>query len=499
MRLNILIGGKAGQGANELALLVGEILAEKGYWIFNYRDYGSFIRGGHNFNILCVSDKKIESFDWQVDIILALDDKTLEMHKKNLRKNGKIMKLKEDFGKATNMAYAASLLCYLGIEKQELVRKIKEKFDEKWWKEDINAAEHGYCLKDRIKLEKSDGKKRELISGGQAVALSARNSGLNFYFGYPMTPATNVLNHLAGMQDSNLKVWESWEEIEAVNAAIGASYAGKIAMTGSSGGGFDLMTEALSFQGMAEIPLVVYLASRPGPSTGVPTYSSQQDINLALNAGHGEFPRIVVMPGDIEEAYLLTNQVMIMAEKFNCLSIILSDKHLAESEFTIDKLPEIKKIKVGRKIPGKEIVKTASYEHLDNGDTTETAEGTLAGMERRLKKQEEIAKEVKRLETYKIFGKGDKLFITSGSTKGAVLDYITEHGGKLLQLLYLEPFPDIKKELDKTTEIIVVEQNSTAQLANLIKSRTCTNKKIKSILKYDGRPFTPDDIAGGLK
>ena len=497
MRLNILFGGKAGQGTNEIALLVGEILAEKGYYVFNYRDYGSLIRGGHNFNILCISENPVQSFDWKVDILLALSDKIIELHEKDLKKGGRIIALKEDFGKSTNMAYAASLLCYLGIDKQELIKKIKEKFDEKWWKEDIAAAEAGYCLKDRIKLEKPDGKKKILITGGEAVAKSAKNSGLNFYFAYPMTPATNVMNFLAGMSDSNMKFWQSGNEIEAVNAAIGASFAGKISMTGSSGGGFDLMTEALSFQGMSEIPLTVYLSSRPGPGTGVPTYSMQSDIKLALYAGHGEFPRVVVMPGDVEESVILTNQAMQLAEKFGCLSIIMSDKHLAESEFTIEKLPEIKQINITRKIPGKQIVKASSYEHLENGDTTEEAGDTLIGMNKRLGKEKEIEKEVSKLETYKVYGFGSKLFITSGSTKGAVLDYINQHGGKMLHLLYLSPFPNIETEMKKVKEVYVVECNSTGQLAELITAKTCM--KVKKILKYDGRPFTPDEIKEGVK
>lgn len=496
MRLNILFGGKAGQGANEISLLVGEILAEKGYFIFNYRDYGSLIRGGHNFNILCVSEKPIMSFDWRVNVLMALDDKTLDKHKNNLEKNCKIIRLKDDFGKSTNMAYAGALLCYLGIDKKLLIEKIKEKFDEKWWQEDIRAVEAGYCLTDRIKLPVSDGKKRKLMNGGEATAKSMKESGLNFYFAYPMTPATNVMHYLASMQDNNFKLVESFEEIEAVNAALGASYAGKIAMTGSSGGGFDLMTEALSFQGMSEVPLVVYLASRPGPSTGVPTYSSQQDINLALYSGHGEFPRIVVMPGDCEECYLLANQVMHLAEKFKTLGIIMSDKHLAESEYVIDKLPEIKPVKINRKIPGKEIVRASSYEHLENGDTIEDAENTIKGMERRLEKQKEINDEIAKLETYRVFGKGDKIFISSGSNKGAIFDYINQHGGKFIHLLYLEPFPNISKEL-KGKEIYVVEQTSTGQLAKLVECKT--GMKVKKILKYDGRPFTPADIVEGMK
>ena len=496
MRLNILFGGKAGQGANEIAELVGEILTEKGYYVFNYRDYGSLIRGGHNYNILCISNKPIASHDWQVDILLALDDRTLKEHKQNLKKDTKIIKLDKDFGKATNMAYAATLLCYLGIDKEILIKKIKQKYDKKWWKIDIEAAGAGYCLKDRIKLEKSDNKGKILMSGGKSVALAAKQSGLNFYFAYPMTPATSVLHELAGMQDNNLVVWQSGNEIEAVNAALGASFAGKLSMTGTSGGGFDLMSESLSFQGISEIPLTVYLASRPGPGTGVPTYSMQQDINVTLYAGHGEFPRIVAIPGDPEEAMILTNQALSLAEKFNTLSIILSDKHLAESEFTLESLPNIQPIKINRKIPGKsnQIIKASSYEHLSNGDTTESAEQTIIGMNRRNAKLENIKKEMQKIKTYKIHGNKDsnKLFISAGSTKGAILDYIKQNNYKFLQLLYISPFPDITAELNKAKEIIVVETNSTAQLAQLIKQQT--TKPIKSILKYNARPFTPGDI-----
>lgn len=497
MRLNILFGGKAGQGVNEISILVGEILAEKGYYVFNYKDYGSLIRGGHNFDILCVSEKPVHSFDWKVDIVVALDDKTAEIHKNKECKDCKIFRLKEDFGKSTNIFYAATLLCYLGIDKHLLIQQIKHKFEEKWWKEDLAAVEAGYCLTERMKIEKSDGKRRSIINGGKATALSMKESGLNFYFAYPMTPATNLLQYLAAMSDSKLKTIEAFEEIEAVNSAIGASFAGKLAATGTSGGGFDLMTEALSFQGQIEVPLVVYLASRPGPSTGLPTYSCQSDINLALNAGHGEFPRVVVCPGDIEESVILTNQAMDLSEKFNCLSILLSDKHLAESEFVVSKIPEVKPIKVKRKIPGKEIVRVNSYEHLENGDTIEDSKNSIRGMERRLKKFEQIEQAVSKLQTYKVYGKGEKLFITTGSTKGAVLDYINQHGGKLLHIMYLAPFAEIGKELKSAKEICVVECNSTGQLAELIKSKFCVD--VKKILKYDGRPFTPAEIKEAVR
>ena len=499
MRLNILFGGKAGQGANEITETIGEILVEKGYYIFNYRDYSSLIRGGHNYNILCISNSPIMSHDWKVDILLALDERTLKEHKNNLKKQTKIIHFKEDFGLATNMFYASALLCYLGIDKQILINKIKNKYDKKYWKQDIEAVEKGYCIKDRIKLEQATNKPKKIISGGKAVSISAKNSKLDFYFAYPMTPATSVLHELANFPE--VKVFQSGNEIEAVNSALGASYAGKLSMTGTSGGGFDLMSETLSMQGISEIPLTVYLASRPGPGTGVPTYSMQQDINISLYAGHGEFPRVVLCPGDPKEAYLLTNQALILAEKFNCLSVILSDKHLAESEFTINDFEKISPVKITRKIPGKEIVKASSYEHLENGDTIEDSENTIKAMEKRLEKEKQIKEQIKKLETYKIHGdkNSDTLFISTGSTKGAILDYIYEEGGKFLQLLYISPFPDIKKEIEKAKKVYIVETNSTGQLKNLIKQKICPEKELISILKYDARPFTPEDIKEKIK
>ena len=184
------------------------------------------------------------------------------------------------------------------------------------------------------KLKKLNNK-AEIISGSRAIAIGARNSKLDFYFAYPMTPATGVTSEICLMNDKKLKFFQPENEIAVANIALGASFAGKKVMVGSSGGGVDLMGEAISMQGISEIPLTVYLASRPGPATGIPTYTSQSDLNLALNIGHGEFTRIVAAPGDPIQAIELTNQLIYLAEKYNSLSIILSDKHLAESEYSV--------------------------------------------------------------------------------------------------------------------------------------------------------------------
>ena len=297
MKLNILIGGTAGQGIGKISSIVSNILAKYGYSTFNYRDYQSLIRGGHNFNILTISDRQISSNGSKLDGIIALDDKTPELHKEKLKENGFIVSPEsfEDLGRNLNVALAGALIKILGIDKEILTEEIKEQLGE----EAVIAAEKGYeSQKVRFNLERQE-KDIKIMSGSQAIALGAENSGLDFYFAYPMTPATEVLNELA--KSKKVKVFQPESEISTINIALGTSFTGKKAMVGTSGGGFDLMTEALSFQGQSEIPLVIYLATRPGPGTGLPTYTMQADLNVALGAGHGEFPRIVISPGDIIE------------------------------------------------------------------------------------------------------------------------------------------------------------------------------------------------------
>ena len=310
-----------------------------------------------------------------------------------------------------------------------------------------------------------------------------------------MTPATRVMEELAITQinsKNNLVVFQPENEIAAVNASLGASFAGARTMTGTSGGGFDLMTEALSFQGQSEIPLVIYLASRSGPGTGVPTYTSQADLDVALRAGHGEFPRIVIAPGDPIEAIEKTNEAFYLSEKFSSLAIILSDKHLAESEFSSDRKPN----KILNLPAKKSMFKASSYEHDNFGNTTESAEITKKNAERRIAKYDAIKKECKKFEMIKLYGKKDSknLIIAWGSTKTAILDAIEGLDCKFLQVLYLKPMSGrIKEEIIKAKKVILIENNSTGQLGRLIREKT--GIKIKNrILKYDSLPFKSDEL-----
>jgi len=322
MRINILIGGKAGQGINKVSEIVSGVLNKYGYFTFNHRDYPSLIRGGHNFNVLSVSDERVGSIESKLDIILALDEKTAEIHKKDLKKNGILIKCDKfcDIGRNLNITLAGMLIKILGIPIENFIEEIKTELG-KDNNDAINAGKTGYNEeKSKFNLKKLNNK-IENMNGSEAISVGAINSEVNLYLGYPMTPATNVLHELASREFNNssgrdLMVFEPENEIAVANAAIGASFAGAKVMIGTAGGGYDLMTEALSFQGMAEIPLVVYLATRPGPGTGVPTYSSQADLDIALRGGHGEFPRIVIAPGDPIECIEKTNEAFYLSEKY---------------------------------------------------------------------------------------------------------------------------------------------------------------------------------------
>jgi len=502
MRLNILIGGKAGQGINKISEIVSNVLVSQGYFTFNYRDYPSLIRGGHNFNVLSVSDNKVGSIESKLDIIVAMDENTVKAHKDELKKDGIIIPSGEfeDLGRNLNVALSGALIKVLGIDKQELINEVENQFHNK----DSNAAaEKGFeSLESKFSLKKLQNK-ITIMSGSRAIADGAINSNIDLLIAYPMTPATNVMHELAGKQvENNLMVFQPENEIAVVNSALGASFAGAKVMVGTSGGGYDLMTEGLSFQGMSEIPLVCYLCARPGPGTGIPTYTSQADLGVALRGGHGEFPRVVIAPGDPIECVEKTNEAFYFSEKYGCLSIVLSDKHIAESEFSSDRKPnKIIPIKKTKKIPGEGIVKASSYEQDKYGNTTESAELAKVNADKRIRKYEAIQQESEKFEMIKIFGKKNSknLIIGWGSTKTAILDAIEGEDYKFLQVLYMKPLSNqIKREMEKANNVILVENNLTGQLGRLIREKTGI-KIEKRILKYDGRMFKSDELKEKLK
>ncbi|MDP2664329.1 MAG: 2-oxoacid:acceptor oxidoreductase family protein [bacterium] len=504
MEKSILIGGEAGQGSAVTSHLIGKIFSQLGYYVFNYRDYPSLIRGGHNFNVLTVSDKPVYSHSNEYDIILALDQKTVDLHKKNLKKKGFIVSKEEtdpvvEKLKGPKILANDVLIGYLfkhfGVDLKILTDAAEKEFGKK---ADLieKAIEEGYRLgKEKEKLGKSNPK--YFISGNEGIGVGALAAGLDVYLAYPMTPATPLLQFLAERQiENNILVFQPENEISVVNAALGASFTGAKVMVGTSGGGFALMTEALSLSGMAELPLVIYLSQRTAPSTGVPTYTAQGDLKFALNAGHGEFPKVVVAPGDPQEAIIRTQEAFYLASKYRMPAIILGDKHLGESNYTFDRIQKSQLLGFSQPV-----ARASSYEHNEEGYTVEDAATVVKMQERRIGKERLVEKEIGRLNPISIYGKGKNLIISHGSTKGAILDVLPRlQNFRFLQVSYLRPFPKekVKGEIKKSGKVILVENSAKGGLADVIAEQTGLIIQNK-VLKYDARPFTPEFLIREIK
>lgn len=488
MRYNILIGGPAGTGPNFVTEILGKALVNLGYYVFFSRDYQSLIRGGHNFNILTFSENEINSNDSKIDVLVCLDENTKKRHKKFLEKKGVILE-----GEKKNAYYLGRLFKLFEIDFKVLDRLLKE---EKRYEENIKDAKIGYKkeIKNICKI-KPRKKKYYFYNGSQGISVGAIKSGLDVNFAYPMTPATPVIGELASKEkEKNIITVELENEIAVANAGVGCAMTGAKTMVATSGGGFDLMSETLSLTGMAEVPLVFYLAQRPGPATGVATYTAQGDLNITLHAGHGEFNRIVVAPGDPKEAQELINQVFYLSQKYSSPGIIVSDKHLGESYYTLDKKPKI--VKIPKKI---ELKRYNSYEQDSEGSATENPEIIIKNINERKKIEEKIKEESKKFSRYSMYGKNKSknVIVFWGSTKGAILDSIKNLDVKAVQIKYLEPFPEkVVKEL--RGNLILVENNSTGQLGDLIREKTGIEIK-KKILRYDARPFFADELKDEIR
>ncbi|MCD6547023.1 MAG: 2-oxoacid:acceptor oxidoreductase subunit alpha [Nanoarchaeota archaeon] len=542
----ITIGGKAGDGIKAAGKLFANILSQLGYYVFVLDDYPSLITGGHNFNKISFDKKPIFSHYKETDVLIALDKKTIDKHKKELKKNGIILYDSnsfsykgaigipaQDFVKEVggikimrNVALLGALSYALGIDFKIVKSVLKKVYPEKADK-NIVIAQKGYTfakenVKQILRLKKI-GKPKEVMSGNTAIAYGAVRAGLDIYIAYPMTPATSILHYLAkNSQKFKLKVVQPENEISVINMALGSAYAGAKTMIGTSGGGFALMNEALSLAGMSETPIVIVECQRPGPSTGVPTYTSQADLNFVLNAGHGEFPKVVIAPGTNEQAYYKSAEALYLAWKYQVPVILLSDKHLSESLKTFE-VKNLKKVKIKTSNGGKNykrylitkdgvspiafpgtkdsVVKASSYEHDEFGITTEEPEVVKKMQQKRLRKMKAIEKEVEKLEAVKVYGKGKNVIVTWGSSIGAVLEAAKGlKNVKIVQIIYMLPFPkkSVEKHLKNAKKIVCVEANATGQLANLIKLNTGIEIKNK-ILKYDSREFEPIELLNELK
>jgi len=551
--LSILIGGKAGFGIDKASSIIGVILKELGYNIYIYRDYPSLIRGGHTFSIIRASTEKVYSHKNQVDFILALNQDTVNFHKNRLKKSSIII-YDSDSVKLEDLPF--SIKTVVGIPIGKIIKDhkaseimcnsciigsfcraagIKWEVLESGFKEDIvkelelnlKVALSGYNeSKELISIESFTKGDFPIITGNEAIGQGLIKAGLKAYISYPMTPSSGILHYMAGVAEKlSLKVIHPESEIAVILMALGFSYAGEKVAVGTSGGGFCLMTEGLSFAAMAELPIVIIVGQRPGPSTGLPTYTSQTELHFVLNAGQGEFSRFVVAPGDPEDAYYWSGVALNIAWKYQIPSIILSDKTMAEGNYSFD-MQAIKDIKEEQPIlwdkkeeykrysntergisplafaPDKDaIIKVNSYEHDEFGITTEDPGITKAMQDKRLAKETYLSQELEGYETVKIYGNetSPKAILSWGSNKGVAREAAEKMGLKLIHVQVLWPFP-IKKfqeALKGVNTLISVENNATGQLIKLVQGLGF--RVDKKILKYDGRPFSVDELEEKLK
>jgi len=560
--VSILIGGEAGAGVKRSGLILAKAFLYGGLHIFGTGEYESRIRGGHNQYQVRAAVHEVYAQNDKVDVIIALNEETIIRHTPKLRKGGAIIydgekispnigkkpedvklidiplrKLVEEIGGEAimqNSVALGALMAILGWNLDVLEKALKSLI-RRQVDVNIEASRLGY----KHAREKygtlyplsraAVAGTRILLSGNEAIGIGAVLSGCKFYAAYPMTPASPLLHFLAKHQlEFDMVVIQAESEIAAINMVIGASYAGVRAMTATSGGGFCLMTEGLGLAAMTETPIVIMLGMRPGPSTGLPTRTAQGDLHFALHASQGEFPRVVVAPGDAEECLTRTTEAFDLAEKYQVPAIILADKYLLESVKSVDPAniiytpPEshilwehtgtgeyarYKITETGvspRAAPSAKnaIIKANSNEHDEYGYTTEDRETATAMMEKRFRKLNTLSKEVETLNPVKTYGEEDSelTIIGWGSTKGPILEALKllkrrEVDAKFVQFCYLSPFPhkSARNALQNSEITICVENNYTGQLAALLREKLGFKVDCK-VLRYDGRPFTPQEI-----
>ncbi|MFH0770129.1 MAG: 2-oxoacid:acceptor oxidoreductase subunit alpha [Candidatus Peregrinibacteria bacterium] len=588
-RIAIKIVGAQGQGVNSVGEMCAKGLKRAGYCVFGYRAYMSLIKGGHSSYHLDMSNESVQSTYTKKDIVVSFDHHGIVRNLRDLKGGGilihqtpqwkfksaediafveqnririlylpteeilKTLRAKPILGNVLITAIVWSLLGRSGEELKELVR---EQFGHKKDLLELNFAcigegvkyhaEHASDLTIALPQPEEHWQAQLLLTGSQAMGLGIIHAGCRVFAGYPMTPASPLLTFIADLQnETHMVVKQAEDEITAAQMVVGAMHAGTRAMTATSGGGYDLMTETVSLAGMTETPMVVVLAQRPGPATGLPTWTAQGDLLLAIHSSHGEFPRIVLAAGDAHDAFHLMPRAFNLAEKFQTPVIVLTDKHVAEALFTVPHFDQSStKLERGnlvtdpkewqlltaeerydpsvpdgvskRWLPGSDAAPYCAQgdEHTSEGNSSEAPGNAREQMEKRMRKTETIRRELPEPELYVIENgkliidnclQIDVLLVGWGSTKGAVLDALessklTAQSSKLrigyLHYTHLWPMKTARFEelAAAAKQTILIEGNQQGQLGQLLK-QTCGKDFTHSILKYDGRPFFSDELA----
>ncbi|HAL31074.1 MAG TPA: 2-oxoacid:acceptor oxidoreductase subunit alpha [Coriobacteriia bacterium] len=580
--LRVKIGGAAGLGIKAAGQTLARAFVNAGLEVFDLTEYPSLIRGGHNTYTLRVSPRPISSHVETVDVLIAFDRQTVDKHLDELIDGGAVIfdpevtstdgwlpsnrirpvpvPLKK-FAKEAGgpiMANTVALGAALGLVHfplDTLAESIAAQFAhkaEEITEQNIAAATvgHGYVSKMAgdfwMKVEGlPDAPRRVLVDGNEAVGLGALAAGIGFYAAYPMTPASSLLHFMAAHErDAGVVVKHTEDELAAMNMVAGAAFTGARSMCATSGGGFALMTEAFGMAGVSESAVVVGVFTRPGPATGMPTWTEQSDLRYVIHAGQGEFPRVVLAPGDQTDAFDLSWKAFNLADQLQTPVIILGDSYLSDNRqsvpyFDLDAVMvdrgklvaegdvsdhpdalcedgDYLRYKVAddgvslRVLPG---VKGAtqlinSYEHDEYGwgQNGEIAAERTAQNEKRMRKLE-LARTL--VPPPAVFGadvaEADVAVLFFGTTKGPVLEamrWLEPDGVKVaaMQVVTAWPFPadEVREFLGAAKRAVIVEGNYTGQLQGLVREQ-CLVDVDDTLHRYDGRPFSPEMVYAKLK
>jgi 2-oxoglutarate ferredoxin oxidoreductase subunit alpha len=544
---SVMIGGKAGEGINTAGLAIAGLFARLGYSVYMYFDYPSLIRGGHNFAIIRASDRTVGAHRTTLDVLCALDQNCIDLHLDQIRNDTVVLYdsyqvvraegqgididqiLKDENAPpiTRNSAILGAFCKAAGIDWTILEDVFRTTIPEKYLEVNLRVAHRGYeGVNEALAIERLDRPALPVLTGNEATGLGLVRGGLDTYVAYPMTPTSNLLHFLAQhAEDLAIKVIHPENEISVILMALGLAYAGDRTAVGTSGGGFCLMTEGLSLAGMSEMPVTIVMGQRPGPSTGAPTYTAQGDLHFILNAGQGEFPRFIVAPGDLEESYVWSAIALMLSWRYQIPAFVLTDKTLAEGACSFDigaaEIPaepeqvlwtsdgEYRRyVRTGNGIspmafpPRKgAMIKANSYAHDEMGFTTERAEDIKQMADKVLRKRKSLQRELETYPAVKCYGVSDAgtAIICWGSQKGACIEAAERFGAKVIQPLILEPFPERqwKEATLGVNTTVCIENNATGQLARLLRQQGFETDHL--ILKYDGRPFTLEELEQRLR
>ncbi len=551
--MNILIGGEAGQGLQTIGHILAKSIVRSGFSIHVTQTYESRVRGGHNTFSIRMGTKKVLAPQETIDILIALNEETVEIHQKELSPNGVIIgnsvwKEKgknwigvpfKEFGgeRYWNTASVGVSTILIGLDEKVVVKTIEDNIGREQFEENRKVLEASYhWMKGQdYKWQKlpsvQNPPRRLMMNSHEAVALGAISAGMKFCSFYPMSPSTSVAQTLINCaKEMSLIVEQAEDEIAAINMAIGASYAGVPSLVPTSGGGFALMVEAVSLVAISETPIVIVIGQRPGPATGLATRTEQGELWFVLHAGHGEFPRAIFTPGTLEECFFLTRKAFELAEKYQGPMFILTDHFLADSYRDLEPI-DVKNLSFvqpgvdpsslktpyfryqitesgvsPRLLPGlsSHLVVADSHEHTEDGHYTENLSIRPKMVDKRLRKGDGIRSEVIPPE-YQGDEEPEILFISWGSSKGSVEEagsQLKSHGKKVGTLHFSQVWPMVPdqfmRRLKEARQVICVESNATGQLAQLIRRETGFLIE-KRVLRYDGLALTPGYILRNLK